>query len=265
MLVSRILVALVLLPIGLALITIGGIPYVLLIALIIGIAAWEYGRLFHAGGLQPAGVLLIGGALLIVAGRAFDGFGSAHWILSLLVLAVMTFHLIAYERGREQAATDFSVTFRNPVHRLVGAYFISLRLIPEGLWWALTVLFSVWLADTGAYLIGRRFGRRLVRWSKDSAAIGGLLATLVTPLLVLLLGIWAGPGSGVTPIRGALIGFVVAALAPLGDLGESMIKRQVGMKDSSHILLSHGGVFDRIDSWLWAAVIGYYMITLFFL
>jgi phosphatidate cytidylyltransferase len=54
-------------------------------------------------------------------------------------------------------------------------------------------------------------------------------------------------------------------LTTLGDLGESMIKRQSGIKDSSHILPGHGGIFDRIDTWLWAAPIGYYLVRWFFI
>ena len=71
---------------------------------------------------------------------------------------------------------------------------------------------------------------------------------------------YAGPDSSITPLRGALVGLVMGIFPTLGDLGESMIKRQVGAKDSGNILPGHGGAFDRVDSWLWAAVMGYYMI-----
>jgi phosphatidate cytidylyltransferase len=57
-----------------------------------------------------------------------------------------------------------------------------------------------------------------------------------------------------------LLGFVIAIVAPLGDLGESMIKRQFGAKDSSNILPGHGGIMDRIDTWIWGAAMGYYLI-----
>lgn len=271
MLISRVLVAVVLLPVGLALIIIGGTPYILLVVLFMGMASWEYVKLFRAGGLKPAGVLIPGGAVLIVIGRAVNGFESAPWIVSLLILASMAYHLVAYERGRDQAGTDFGVTLAGALYvGWLGAYLISLRNLPEGKWWMLMVLPAVWLADTGAYFIGRRFGRRRLspRLSPKKSVegyLGGIItATLGTYLLAALWATVAGADTAISPWRGAVLGIILAVLTPLGDLGESMIKRQVGVKDSGNILLGHGGAFDRIDSWLWAGVIGYYVILWFF-
>jgi phosphatidate cytidylyltransferase len=69
----------------------------------------------------------------------------------------------------------------------------------------------------------------------------------------------------VTAWQGAILGLVLSTLPTLGDLGESMIKRQAGFKDSSNIIPGHGGFLDRVDSWLWAAVLGYFLIVWFIL
>ena len=69
----------------------------------------------------------------------------------------------------------------------------------------------------------------------------------------------------ISPLQGGLLGLVIGALAPLGDLGESMLKRQSGLKDSSNIFPGHGGFLDRIDSWIWGAAIGYFMIRFLYL
>ena len=70
-------------------------------------------------------------------------------------------------------------------------------------------------------------------------------------------------GGLINPWQGAFLGFVIGILAPLGDLGESMFKRQGGLKDSSNIFPGHGGFLDRIDSWIWGAAIGYFVIQYF--
>jgi phosphatidate cytidylyltransferase len=65
--------------------------------------------------------------------------------------------------------------------------------------------------------------------------------------------------------QGALLGLFIGAIVPLGDFGESMLKRQSGLKDSSNIFPGHGGFLDRIDSWIWGAAIGYFIIQFFIL
>lgn len=268
MFLKRTLVVLVLLPVGLTVIVWGGLAYACLVTLLLGLAALEYVNLFRAGGLQPAGFLVVGGTLLFMLGRALDGFVSAPWMLSLVVLAAMTYHALAYERGRDQAGTDFCVTLAGVFYLgWLGPYLISLRDLGEGLWWTLTVLPAVWLADSSAYMIGSLIGRHKMtsrlspKKSWEGYLSGIVISTLGTALLAALWGNWTGPDSAVTPLRGALIGFILGTLTILGDLGVSMIKRQFGVKDTGGILPGHGGAFDRLDSWLWGAVIGYYLIV----
>ena len=267
MLLKRFLVAIVLLPIGIAVIIAGGWYLTTLVAIFMGLAAWEYTTLFRAGGLHPASVLVIGGTLLLLIGRNLNGFEGAPWMISLLILLSMTYHLVSYERGRDQAGTDFAVTLGGMFYiGWIGAYFVSLRNLPEGKWWMLVVLSAVMLADSAAYFIGKRFGRhhlspRLSPKKTWEGYLGGIiLGVLLTAGFSTILQMWAGADSAITPLRGALVGLAMGIFPTLGDLGESMIKRQVGVKDSGKILPGHGGAFDRVDSWLWAVVIGYYMV-----
>jgi phosphatidate cytidylyltransferase len=267
MLRTRVLVASILLPVGLLLIYLGEWVFAVFVALILGLAAWEYSQIFKASNLQPASIIAILGASLLALGRAWNEFNSGPWLIGLIVIASMIYHMVAYERGRDQSGTDFAVTISAALYLgWLGAYLISIRSLPEGFWWLLLVLPTVWLADSGAYFVGRSFGRRKFspRLSPKKTWEGYLSGILVGTLgaigLVYLWKIWAGPAFSITPTQGSILGILLSTITPLGDLGESMIKRQSGKKDSSNLLPGHGGVFDRIDSWLWAAIIGYYFI-----
>jgi phosphatidate cytidylyltransferase len=268
MLRQRLLVVMILLPIGMAAIWIGGWVFTALILLFMGLAAWEYVQLFRLGGLQPSALIVVGGTVLLVGGRMLDGFTSAPWLLSLLILAGMAYHLVTYERGREQAATYFGITLAGLLYiGWIGGYFISLRNLPDGRWWFLVVLPAVWVADAGAYFIGKRWGRhklspRLSPKKTWEGYLGGIVfGVFFTAIFAALWRAGGAAQTAITPLRGALVGLVMGLLPTLGDLGESMIKRQVGVKDSGRLLPGHGGFFDRIDSWLWAAVLGYYLVV----
>jgi phosphatidate cytidylyltransferase len=261
-----------LLPIGLILVAIGGWPFALAITLVLCLAATEYATMARAGGIQASLHLLVGGVALLALARHLLGLNGADWQITLLTLAAMAYHLVLYERGRDHAGTDFAATLAGILYiGWLGAYFISLVNLPEGRFWLLTVLPAVWAADSGAYIVGKRIGRhkmtpRLSPKKSWEGLLGGVVfSVVITALLAYGWQQLIGPDSAITPLRGVILGVVLSILPVLGDLGESMLKRQVGMKDSGNLLPGHGGVFDRIDSWLWAAPIGYYVIVWFFL
>lgn len=269
---NRLIVSIILLPVGMWAIVVGGWVFTAIIAAFLSIAAWEYAQLFRASGHEPAVFLIVGGVLLLIVDRMLNGLEYTPLVLSLLVLLSLTYHLVAYERGRDQAATDFGVTLGGLLYiGFIGSYLISLRALPEGHWWVLTALPAVWLADSGAYLIGSSLGRhhmvpRLSPKKTWEGYFGGIVfGTFFTALITAAWTIATGPDSGITVWRGVVLGVVLGVFTTLGDLGESMIKRQANVKDSGTLIPGHGGAFDRIDSWLWAGVISYYIITSFWI
>jgi phosphatidate cytidylyltransferase len=267
MLIKRTITSLVLAAIGIPAIILGGVYYFALITLFLGVAAWEYGRIFGKVGSKGSNALLIGCVVFIVTARTFlpDLAAAA---LTLSILAAMTWHLLDYEKGRDLAATDFAVTTAGIVYLgWIGAYLINLRTMPGGLWWLLIVLPTIWLADMAAYFVGIRFGKHPLsprlspKKTWEGYWAGVVFGTLSAVGLVIL---WHSLGGlALAWWKGAALGAALSILTTLGDLGESMFKRQAGMKDSSNIFPGHGGVLDRIDSWLWGAALGYLLITWF--
>ncbi len=273
MLRQRLLVTLIALPIGIVIIVVGGWPFAAFIALLLARAAWEYAGLFHTGGNEPGKLLLVGGVIAIVVARVVFGFSADHWLMVLIILLAMLGHLISFERGRDQSGTDFAITLSGVFYiGLLGSYFVAVRALPNGEWWLLFSLFAVWLADSAAYLIGTPLGKHKMalrlspKKSWEGYVAGLVFGTLVTPLFLFLfrrLGLPEDPRFNLQNV--ALLGFAISGLTTLGDLGESMIKRQMKVKDASQVLPGHGGILDRIDSWLWALPIAYYLITFVFL
>ena len=265
---ERVATAILLLPVVLWVIADGRWLYLAGVGFALGVAAIEFGRLFRTGGLRPAAPVMLGGVVALVVGRYLYGFLHTDILLALCCLASMTWHLVDYERGAEHSGTDFAVTLGGILYvGWVGSYLISLRSLPDGLWWLLTALPSVWLADSAAYSVGRRFGRRrLSPRLSPKKTWEGYLAGVVGGAAggAALAWVWqfaSGPGSTLSPIRGLVVGVNVAVLAVLGDLGISMIKREMKVKDTGSFIPGHGGALDRIDSWIWAGVLGYYVVV----
>jgi phosphatidate cytidylyltransferase len=267
MLRQRIIVTILLLPILIWVIVQGDWIYVLVVGAALGLAASEYGLLFRRGGLAPSLPLLVVGVLGLAVARFLVTFGDQALLLAALGLAGMTWHLVDYERGAERSGTDFAVTLSGLLYLgWIGSYLISLRMLPDGQWWILVVLPSVWIGDSAAYLIGSWIGRNRMspRLSPKKTWEGYLSGILFGGLSgAALATLWrAGISAdiGLTAQTGLVVGTAVAAISPLGDLGISMIKREMQAKHSSTLLPGHGGMLDRFDSWLWAGALGYYAV-----
>jgi phosphatidate cytidylyltransferase len=269
MLIKRTLAALALAVIGIPAIIVGGFYYYVLITTLLSIASWEFGKIFRTAGYNASSPILIGGVVLLVFLRAFFPV-LAPTGLTLLLLIAMTWHLFDYEKGRNLAATDFAISVCGIVYLgWIGAYLIDIRNLKDGLWWLMLVLPAAWLADSAAYFVGRSLGKhqlspRLSPKKTWEGYWGGIVfGTIGTAGLAVLWHRLGGPA--VTWWQGAFLGAALSILTTLGDLGESMLKRQAGVKDSSQIIPGHGGVLDRMDSWLWAGALGYLLIIWFFL
>ena len=270
---KRTLTALALAAVGLPAIIYGGIFYYLLMGTFLVGGAWEYVRMYRAVQYEPHEIVTVGGVLVIATARFFFA-EYATPLFVLLILLAMAVHLIAFERGRGQAAVDFGITVAGIVYLgWVGSYLLDLRSLPQGGWWLMIVLPIVWAGDTGAYSIGAVYGKhKMSPRLSPKKSWEGYFAGLFTAILIGAFFSYAFSSIGlkplhglIDPIQGAILGLVIGALAPLGDLGESMFKRQSGLKDSSNVLPGHGGFLDRIDSWLWGAALGYFIIQFFIL
>lgn len=268
MLRERVVVALLVLPPVIWLITVGGLPFVFMVALVASIAVAEFGLLFRSQGLRPSLVIMVGGSLAFILAVATTGFSDVPVVLVGLCLTGIVWHLVDYERGAPKSGTDFAITLGGTLYvGWLASYLVSLRRIPGGEWWVLLALPATWVSDSAAYFVGRAIGRRKMAsrlspkktWEGYLAGIvGGALGGGAVGLLLSLL---AGPASPVTWAQGTALGTAIGLFTPLGDLGISMIKREVAAKDTGNLIPGHGGALDRIDSLLWAGVLAFYLAT----
>lgn len=264
---KRTLTSLIILVIGLPALAFGGLPYFLLVGFLLIAAAWEYATMFQAAGYHPSRPILLGGTFVVILARAFFPAYSLA-ALEIMILLALAIHLLSYERGHDNAPLDFSITIAGLVYLgWIGAYLIDLRSLPDGSWWVFLVLSCTWFADIGAYMIGAAYGRhKMAPRLSPKKSWEGYWAGVFTAILSGMFFSFAFTAWGpleITIWQGGLLGLVVGLLTPLGDLGESMFKRWIAMKDSGKIIPGHGGAFDRIDSWLWGCIIGYYYIVWF--
>lgn len=251
MLKQRIITALILLPIALCgFFLLNGASFALFIGVVVTLGAWEWARLagFSAQLVRVAYAAVIAVLLLLMYLLP----GLAPWVLAAAVLwwLLATFLVLTYPDSSDHWSTA-------ACKLVIGLLILlpawqGLILIKQwelGNWLILAVMVLVWVADIGAYFSGKAFGKRKLAAKVSpgkswEGMFGGLVASL---LLTAIVGLFRG-WSGWQFILGLLGAAVVVLISVVGDLTESMFKRQSGIKDSSNLLPGHGGVLDRIDS-----------------
>jgi phosphatidate cytidylyltransferase len=271
---QRATTAVVLVPLLLIVIAIGGFAISMAIALITVLAAREVFSLLRSAGhpaLPALGAVL---ALTVILDATFpdvlEGSGLLLIGIGVVLAAVAAF---TKQDPRDGLATWMATVFGA---LYVGLLAFVIRLghagpaVPAGAplellgperGWIVLLILAVWSYDTGAYLVGRQFGReKFLTHLSPSKTYAGLVGGIVAATVVVALMLF---GLGQPPVHALLLGPLTALAAQAGDLAESMLKRAAGSKDSGTLIPGHGGMLDRVDSFLFAApVVTLYVVAL---
>jgi phosphatidate cytidylyltransferase len=270
----RAVFAVIAIPAAGAIMWFGGIPFVAVLCVISGLGAWEFYRLASISGIRPfdrAGIAL---SVLIpvvihtnyVGLTAVPPFGAG----ALIILAL--FGAAVFTRVGERplsvvSATLFGILYTGGMMSFVHAVRYHEYVIDATAGTALLLLplIIVWLTDTGGFIFGRAFGKTKLLPAVSPGktivgAFGGMfLATAATAVYVKFV---LEPKAHLTMTPVALIVFalIVSVSAQVGDLAESLIKREAGVKDSSRLIPGHGGVLDRFDSTIFAVPVAFVLM-----
>jgi phosphatidate cytidylyltransferase len=267
---QRLLAAAVFVPAFVIICWRGDVYFVLLVDFILVVGMLEFMRMLDAKGLSVVRPLGVAAALALpwlafLQGGAWMDFG-----LVLLLLAVFVAQL--FRRSGEALLHTAGTTLGILYVAWLGSHLVLLRELPrwsgqpyvDGFRIVTLVLLLTWMADTGAYLVGSLVGRhklapRISPGKSVEGAFGGVLLAAASGVAAALtfmqheIGVAAGAG----------LGALAALFGLLGDLSESLLKRDAHFKDASHAIPGHGGVLDRFDSVLFTAPLLYYVLRYF--
>ncbi|HWV38258.1 MAG TPA: phosphatidate cytidylyltransferase [Vulgatibacter sp.] len=258
-LLVRIASALVLLPVVLLLLWLGGVATILLVAVGIALVTIE---LYQMAGIRlrhPAAIfgVLASASLAWMAASVDTRWPGILGVLALTPLFSLAMHTLLPPEGDLRRATA-SAAFVALAPAYVGlclSAVVGLRSLETGAYaWTLVALGVTWGNDTGAYFAGRLFGRRkLYPRVSPNKTWEGFFGGMASSVLVCFLVDWILDSESLRAVDCAIVGVVGACLGPMGDLSESMLKRAFGVKDSGRLMPGHGGIYDRVDALIFVA------------
>lgn len=213
-------------------------------------------------GFKPATMLGLAGVVGVVFAAYWRGTEALSIVTAVVFVATMLWYLLGVVDARPLANVSASLMIYLWIGFL-GSFAALLLRAPHGRGLFLGAVLPTVAADVVAYVIGSRIGSRaMAPWVSPSKTVEGVIAGGIAALVVgAVIGHEVAPWGGFK--HGLLLGLVIAIVAPVGDLFESMVKRDLALKDSGSALPGHGGLLDRFDSMLIVLPATYYLATLF--
>ena len=268
---SRLLSGLAAAAFALLIVGLGGWWFTLSLGVIVHLALLEFFRLAQFKGIRPASkTTLVACQLLLIITQLAPGSPWAAAVLPVAGSVICGWLLLQPVTGTiaDIAASIFGLFYLG----FLPSHWVRLRDLSDawaspqwplhpGLSITLLAFVLIWAADCGSYLWGSRFGRTRLSEVSPGKTVEGALAGVLATVLTGAVGGWL-LGWPLGLLLGAALGGLVALFALVGDLTESMMKRDAGVKDSGALIPGHGGILDRVDSYLFTPAVVFYAVTL---
>ena len=273
-LTRRILFALVGAPLTIGLIYAGGWIFTAALGAVAGIGAWELFRMARTGGSDPLEIpgIAIAAAIPLFVHASYLGVYRVTLTVAILIFLALLAAVIWVRGVERKPLVSFSVTVAGAMYAALVAYMYPIRYhdyAVGALAGTVLVMFPIavtWATDTGAYTFGRLLGRHKLIPSVSPSktvegAIGGLVVAVLGTWLYIKFLLVPFAQLSLIPVGIVIFGIVVGVVGQIGDLAESLLKRDAGVKDSSKLLPGHGGILDRFDSLLFVLPVAYLLLA----